>query len=222
MEHLSSLISASSLPLLTSIRIIGQRLKCDTKQHYLGHLLAFVSFKPSITSLEVETGKDLEDLSNALRTVCPLQPHYPNLNVTTLRFTSIHKGPLQGLLNSLSSVSHARLWLNPSCKEYTLKFEDESQQSRHTNIFSLKHMMFVFSTNASLHQFLDFASLKKGGLKTVTTSYATLHELSASRLWTLKIMKDKASCNRNKSTLWHAHIMCEGNECVQLCLEPTR
>ncbi|KZP16785.1 hypothetical protein FIBSPDRAFT_1047252 [Athelia psychrophila] len=225
-DFLSSLLPLFTLPVLTSLRFIGLRTRREHTPNYLARLLALISTTSTLASLEVTTGNaaELEDLVSALWTACP-SPHFPILRTATFRIIRPNKTSIRRLLNILSNIRHAIMFLSPSRKEYSLVFKPANSQatlSRSANIPSLEKVELLFTTEDSLQEFIDVAAVKKGGLKTIHASPATIYELRASGIWTMMPMAPQL-CNKTRDPLHsHAHIVCEGDEFTELCLVVAR
>lgn len=211
MEFLSTLLPPSTLPDLTSLRFIGLRTRQEHTPNYLARSLALLFKTSTITSLEVTTGnvRELQDLVSALRNTCT-SPRFPNLRTTTFRVIHPNKSSIRYLLNTLSNIRHANLYLSPSHKEYSIVFKPANSQvplSRSANLPSLEKMELLFSTESDLQDFIDVATSKKKGLKTIYASPATIYELRAYGIWTMTPM-DSQFCSKTKDPLHsHAHMV---------------
>ncbi|KZP16793.1 hypothetical protein FIBSPDRAFT_51655 [Athelia psychrophila] len=228
-DFLSSLLPLSTLPILTSLRFIGLRTRREHTPNYLRLarlLVALISTTSTLAYLEVTTGNadELEDLVSALGTACS-SPRFPNLRTATFRVIHPNKTSIRRLLNILSNIRHATMCLSPSHKEYSLVFKPANSQatlSRFANIPSLEKVELLFTTEDRLQEFIDVAAIKKGGLKTIHASPATIYELRASGIWTMTPMVPQL-CNKTRDPLHsHAHIVCEGDEFTELCLVVAR
>lgn len=199
-------------------------IKSQPTTHYLGHLLAFLSHISSILSLQVEAGSALLDLTTALRPMCPLRG-FSNLRTASIRLIKLQPGNLRGLLDALACSSHAILWLS-SYREFTIKFRPAESFLGLPDLSGrppLARVTFVFATEEGLLEFLDIAAARTGGLKTICTSSATIQELYTSGRWSMTPM-DAQTCNKKdesgRTSRWHAHIRCAGDEGIELCLVP--
>ncbi|KZP13792.1 hypothetical protein FIBSPDRAFT_897093 [Athelia psychrophila] len=219
-QTLPALLPADALLCLTSVRIFRLRSRHENT-HYLRYLLSFLSPLSTISYLQMEIEHELNDLTTMLRPLFS-QHRFSGLHTATFRLIKPNDCDLRGLLNALACSSQATIWLS-SHKEFTLELRPAEIQAGVPDLGGcppLERVNFLIATEYSLQEFLEIATARKRGLKTIKTSCATLHELRASQLWTLAL-KDKVSCNQKK-TRRHAHITCEGHDSVELCLEPTR
>ncbi|KZP12177.1 hypothetical protein FIBSPDRAFT_898399 [Athelia psychrophila] len=136
----STLLRPKDLPCLTSVRIFGLGSSSENTNHYLGHLLAFLSQISAVSSLQVETGKGLVDLTNALRPSRQLGG-FLGLHDVAFRLIKPNRCEVRGLLNALACDNRAILWLSVR-KEFTLEF---SPAKSHPEL-AIEHVKFLFTT----------------------------------------------------------------------------
>ncbi|KAF7978543.1 hypothetical protein HWV62_45448 [Athelia sp. TMB] len=221
-EYLSTALPATALSSLTCLRLRGLRSRRELIHNYLARLLALLSPASSIMSLEVETGIELQDLADALHNPWP-STRFPNLRIATFQIISPPDRSLQNLLNIFTTISDAKLWLMPSHKEYRLMFkpslDSATRLSPLVNLPRLERVEFRFATESRLRKFLDIAA-KDDGLRTLWASPATVHELLASGIWTAGHVT--THCANQAGECSHIHLVCEGNETLNMCLKSER
>lgn len=222
-RSVSTLLRPEDLPCLTSLRIFALGSSRENKNHYLGHLLAFLSKISTILSLQVEAGKGLMDLTNTLRPLGPLRG-FSGLHTAAFRLIKSNHCELCGLLSALACHNHAVL-RRLSQKEFALEFSPAKLYPGFRDIYghaALAQVTFLFDTEQDLQEFLDITTDRKRGLKQFEICpHISVHPSRA-------VCVSKVVYGIDGHVYWQqvgrerktAALACTGKEGVGLCLAP--